>query len=81
MQATIREAKGRAERIQEPSELWDLENWLTQRRFEIDCTFDCRYSVSPVVFARLLRDKHIQESDLLGLESDKLELIRRGSTL
>jgi hypothetical protein len=33
------------------------------------------------VFASLLRDGRIKESDLLGLEPDKLELIRRGSTL
>jgi Photoprotection regulator fluorescence recovery protein len=81
LQATIRETKDRAARIQKPSELWDFENWLTDRRLEIDSTFDYRYSVLPVVFARLLRDGWIKESDLLGLEPDKLELIRRVSTL
>lgn len=81
LQATIREANARVARIQEPSELWDFENWLTERRLVINSTFDYRYSVLPVVFARLLRDGCIEESDLLGLEPDKLELIRRGSTL
>jgi hypothetical protein len=81
LQATIRETKDRAERIQEPSELWNFEDWLTDRRLEIDSTFDYRYSVLPVVFARLLRHGLITESDLLGLEPDKLELIRRVSTL
>jgi hypothetical protein len=29
LEALLQEAKGRAARIEEPSELWDLESWLT----------------------------------------------------
>jgi hypothetical protein len=36
LEALLQEAKGRAARIEEPSELWDLESWLTERRREID---------------------------------------------
>jgi hypothetical protein len=34
LEALIREAKGRAARIEEPPELWALESWLTERRRE-----------------------------------------------
>jgi hypothetical protein len=77
----IREAKGRSARIEEPSELWDLETWLTKRRREIDRSYDYRYSVLPLVFAQLLRDGRLTEDDLRGLGKEKLDRIRRASTL
>ena len=38
LEALIREAKSRAARIEEPPDLWNLENWLTERRREIEGT-------------------------------------------
>lgn len=72
----MQKGKERAARIREPSQLWDLESWLGKRRREIDETYDFRYSVLPMVFARLLRDGRIEESDLTGLAQDKLDSIR-----
>jgi hypothetical protein len=40
MEAVIQEAKDRAAKTEEPSELWDLERWLSQRRREIDRSYD-----------------------------------------
>jgi hypothetical protein len=74
LEALIREAKGRAAKIEEPSELWDLESWLTKRRREIDRSYDYRYSVLPLVFAHLLRDGRLTEDDLHGLGKEKLDL-------
>jgi hypothetical protein len=81
LQATIHEAKDRVAKIKEPFQLWEIEEWLTERRMEIDSTYDYRYSVLPVVFARLLRNGRIKEDDLQGLEPEKIELIRRASIL
>src|ERR1700761_1025430 len=47
LQAVILEAKSMAAKIQKPSSLWDLEQYLTQRRREIDRIYDYRYSVLP----------------------------------
>jgi hypothetical protein len=80
LEALVREAKGRAAKIEEPSELWDLESWLTERRREIDRRYDYRYSILPLVFAHLLRDDRLTEGDLHGLGQEKLDLIRRAST-
>lgn len=76
LEAVIREAKDRAARITEASELWDLEHWLAERRHRIDRTFDYRYSALPIVFATLLRDGRLSEDDLRGLAPDKLDAIR-----
>ncbi|WP_308163289.1 hypothetical protein [Bradyrhizobium sp. SRL28] len=47
-----------------------------QQRREIDETFDYRYSQLPLVFARLIREGHLDESLLSGLSEEKREIIR-----
>ncbi len=75
----INEAKQRASRIQTRDDLWDLESWLTDRREDIGQTYDFRYSVLPIVFARLLSKGVLSEKDLVGLGQEKIDLIRRGA--
>lgn len=74
---TIADFKRRAAAVSEPEEMWALENFLRRRRVDIDRKYDYRYSQLILVFGRLLREKRIQEADLVGLSEDKLELIRR----
>ncbi len=76
VQELIREAKELAAKVEEASELWNLEHWLTQRRLDIERKYDYRYSVLPFVFATLLKQGHLSEQDLLGLGVEKVELIR-----
>ena len=77
LKATISEAKERAAKISEPAELWELEDWLAERRQDIDQRYDYRYSVLPIVFARLIHDGRLREDDLTGLCPEKLEEIFR----
>ena len=77
LDAVIREAKTRAASIEQPSELWDLERYLTQRRKDIDRRYDYRYSVLPVVFGYLIRDGRLSKEELQGLSEDKLAYIGR----
>jgi hypothetical protein len=77
LKTALRESKDLAAKIEEPSGLWELERFLTQRRKEIDRKYDFRYSVLPFVFANLFRDNRLTEDDLEGLPQDKLDLIRR----
>jgi hypothetical protein len=72
----IQEAKKMAGQIQQPSDLWDLEHYLTQRRKEIDRKYDYRYSRLTQVFGRLLYEKRLGEEELRGLREDKLKSIR-----
>ena len=81
LQSTIEEAKVRAAKIGEPAELWELEDWLSERREDIDRRYDYRYSVLPMVFARLIREGRLREEDLTGLHPEKLEEINRSANL
>jgi hypothetical protein len=65
-----------ASQIQQSSDLWDLEHYLTQRRKEIDRKYDYRYSQLTQVFGRLLYEKRLRQEELRGLREDKLEPIR-----
>ena len=72
----IQKAKQMANKIQQSSDLWDLEHYLTERRKEIDCKYDYRYSQLTQVFGRLLYEKRLREDELRGLREDKLKSIR-----
>ena len=71
----IQEAKRMASQIQQPSTLWDLEHYLTQRRKEIDRKYDYRTSQLTDVFGRLLYERRLSEEELCGLREDKLKAI------
>jgi hypothetical protein len=72
----IQETQKMASQIQQSSDLWDLEHYLTQRRKEIDRKYDYRYSQLTLVFGKLLYEKRLRDEELLGLGEDKLKSIR-----
>jgi hypothetical protein len=72
----IQKAKQLANEIQQSSDLWDLEHYLTERRKEIDRKYDYRYSQLTHVFGRLLHEGRVSEEELRGLREDKLKPIR-----
>jgi hypothetical protein len=76
LDATTQEVKRRASRIKEPSELWELEEYLTERRKEINSRYDYRYSELPLVFTYLVRAGRITIDELSGLADDKVAYVR-----
>ena len=76
----IQEAKRMASQIQQSSDLWDLEHYLTQRRKEIDRKYEYKYSQLTHVFGRLLHESRLSEKELRGLREDKLKSIRSFAT-
>jgi hypothetical protein len=81
LQEIMQEAKQMANQINEPSDLWDLEHHLTQRRKEIDRKYEYKYSQLTHVFGGLLHEQRLREEDLIGLQEDRLKLIRSFATL
>jgi hypothetical protein len=76
LHAVIQEAKKMASQIQQSSDLWDLEHYLTERRKEINRKYDYRYSQLTHVFGRLLFENRLGEEDLRGLREEKMKSIR-----
>jgi hypothetical protein len=71
------ETRSRARKMQQPSELWKLERYLTERRTEIDRQYEYKYSVLIFVFGNLIRQGRLGEREIQGLSEDKLDSIRR----
>ena len=63
----IQKTKQMANGIQQSSDLWDLEKYLTQRRKEIDRKYTYRHSELTQVFGRLLHEGRVSEEELPGL--------------
>jgi len=59
-----------------PDDIWQLYDFLDEKRKEIYIKYDYRYSVLIPVFARLLKEGWITAGDLEGLKEDKLKRIR-----
>ncbi|MGA8438516.1 MAG: hypothetical protein WB762_06800 [Candidatus Sulfotelmatobacter sp.] len=72
----MQEAKKIADQIKQPSDLWDLQEYLTQRRKEIDHKYNYRYSHLTQVFGRLLHENRVSEEELRGFSEDKLRTVR-----
>jgi hypothetical protein len=76
LQEVMQKTKQTANRINKPSELWDLECYLTQRRKDINSKYDFRSSRLTSVFGRLLCERRVNEDELRSLREDKVEAIR-----
>lgn len=63
--------------INDPPDLWHLSEYLTMKREEVDEKYDYRYSVLPLVFARLIHEGWLIQENLAGLSDEKLTEIRQ----
>src|SRR5579864_8206641 len=76
LQEVMQKAKQMAAEIKEPSRLWELEEYLTQRRKEINRKYEYRGSRLRFVFGMLLHEGRLTEEHLRGLGEDKLQEFR-----
>lgn len=73
--ALIEEISSQAGRIKQLDHIWNLHDYLSARRHEIDGKYDYRYSMLVFVFARLIQEGWLQLEELEGLAADKLKKI------
>ncbi len=73
--ALIQKVRDSAGEIAALEDLWQLHDFLSARRHEIDGKYDYRYSVLIFVFSRLIREGWLHLDELAGLAPDKLTKI------
>ncbi len=71
----IREVSEKASAVSELKDVWQLHDFLSTKRHEIDGKYDYRDSVLVFVFAQLVKEKWLTLAELEGLEADKLAKI------
>jgi hypothetical protein len=72
----MNETRQRAAKIKEPSDIWSLEDYLTESRKNIDRDFDYRYSRLTEVFAICIQRGRLTLEELDGLNEEKIDQIR-----
>ena len=65
--------------VADPSDLWQVEAYLTESRKTVDRIYQFRYSDLLRVFSILMRDAWLKETDLAGLQPEKMADITRGA--
>ena len=61
------------------AEIWRVRDYLNEKAREIDTKYDYRYSVLIDVFAQLIAQGWLTVDELVGLHSEKLQLIKQAS--
>jgi len=77
MKAIKQEAVAMLKSMQDDFAIWDLLDYLSEKRREIDKKYDYRYSVLLLVFARLVFEGWLTEDDLSGIGREKIDIIKR----
>lgn len=67
----IEEVRQKATTIANIDQVWQLHDFLSARRHEIDGKYDYRYSVLVFVFAELLKEGWLNLEELEGLAAQK----------
>jgi len=65
--------------VVDPSDLWEVEAYLTESRKTVDRIYQFRYSDLLRVFSVLMRDDWLKEADLVGLQPQKIADIKRSA--
>ncbi len=71
----MQKLKDLAAKAEKPEDLWAIHSYLNDQLRAIEEKYDYRYSQLIIVFGRLLREKWIEDQDLVGLSEDKLRTI------
>jgi hypothetical protein len=61
--------------LKEIDELWQVHDFLSAKRYELDGKYDARESMLVFTFAQLIKENLINLQDLAGLQQDKLAKI------
>ena len=74
--AITQEARRMLETTSAPSDVFRVQEYLTEQRRIVDQLYDYRYSRLLSVFGRLLSDGWLREDDLTGLQPEKIAKIK-----
>jgi hypothetical protein len=70
--ALINEICEKVSLVTEIEDVWQLHDFLSAKRHEIDGKYDFDYSAFIFLFARLIKDKWLSMDELSGIAVDKL---------
>ena len=79
LSAITAEAKRMMANVADPSDLWQVEAYLTESRKTVNRMYQFRYSDLLRVFSILMQHEWLKEADLVGLHLEKIADITSGA--
>ncbi|MEB3355891.1 MAG: hypothetical protein VKK04_04140 [Synechococcales bacterium] len=74
--ALIEAIRSQASQVTELEDIWQLHDFLSARRHDLDGKYDNRYGMLVFVFANLVKEGWLTHHELEGLDNDKLAKIK-----
>lgn len=75
IEALLKQVRQQANTLKALNDLWQLHDFLSAKRHEVDGKYDFQYPALPFVFAGLIKEGWLRLTDLEGLSQDKLSKI------
>lgn len=75
VEVLLKQVREEAGTIANVENLWQLHDFLSAKRHDMEGKYDYRYSALLFIFAELLKEGWLQISDLEGLDQDKLSKV------
>lgn len=72
IEALISQVRHKIDTLDELDDIWQLHDFLSARRYEVEGKYDFKYSILLFIFAGLIKDGWLQLNELEGLDEDKL---------
>lgn len=63
--------------IKTNADIWAIEDFLLEKRKNVDSKYDYRYSQLIIVFGRLLSEGYLNEEDISELSEEKKDFIKK----
>ena len=75
-EAVRREVESMLNNSRDPQVIWEIEQYLRERRRDFQEKYDYRYSRLLLIFTRLYHESWLGEEDLEGLRPEKIAVIK-----
>jgi hypothetical protein len=72
IEALMSQVRHKIDTLDELDDIWQLHDFLSARRYEVEGKYDFKYSILLFIFAGLIKDGWLQLNELEGLDEDKL---------
>ena len=67
--------------MEDPKEIWKIYDYLKKKRRDMDSKYDYRYLILIIVLGKLMKEGLILDSDIDKLSQDKIDAIKRVSSI
>lgn len=75
IEALLKQVQEQASTVVDLGSLWQLHDFLSAKRYEVEGKYDFQYSVLLFIFAGLIKDGWLHLDELEGLDKDKLSKV------